>query len=46
MAEVIIKASVIQGDVISVTYNKKKDHLSIKVEKAKEQNIQEPEESL
>jgi ATPases with chaperone activity, ATP-binding subunit len=36
MAEVIIKASVSEGDVISVTYNKKKDHLTIKVEKTKQ----------
>ncbi|MDP4207997.1 MAG: ATP-dependent Clp protease ATP-binding subunit [Bacteroidota bacterium] len=35
MAEVIIKASVIEGDVIAVSYNKKKDHLTIKVEKTK-----------
>ncbi len=46
MAEVIIKASVSNGDVISVSYNKKKDHLTIKVEKIKEKSIQEPEESL
>lgn len=36
MAEVIIKASVSEGDVISVSYNKKKDHLTIKVEKTKQ----------
>jgi ATP-dependent Clp protease ATP-binding subunit ClpC len=35
MAEVIIKASVSEGDMIAVAYNKKKDHLSIKVEKTK-----------
>jgi ATP-dependent Clp protease ATP-binding subunit ClpC len=39
MAEVIIKASVIEGDLISVTYNKKKDHLTIKVEKAKQSQV-------
>jgi ATP-dependent Clp protease ATP-binding subunit ClpC len=36
MAEVIIKASVVEGDMISVSYNKKKDHLTIKVEKTKQ----------
>ena len=36
MAEVIIKASVAEGDLISVSYNKKKDHLTIKVEKTKQ----------
>jgi ATP-dependent Clp protease ATP-binding subunit ClpC len=36
MAEVIIKASLVEGDLISVSYNKKKDHLTIKVEKYKE----------
>ncbi|HEY4787599.1 MAG TPA: ATP-dependent Clp protease ATP-binding subunit [Bacteroidales bacterium] len=36
MAEVIIKASVNEGDMISVSYNKKKDHLTIKVEKTKQ----------
>ncbi len=36
MAEVIIKASVVEGDVLLVTYNKKKDHLTIKVEKVKQ----------
>ena len=36
MAEVIIKASVSEGEMISVSYNKKKDHLTIKVEKAKQ----------
>jgi ATP-dependent Clp protease ATP-binding subunit ClpC len=41
MAEVIIKASVTNGDLISVSYNKKKDHLSIKVEKVKQQIIPE-----
>jgi ATP-dependent Clp protease ATP-binding subunit ClpC len=41
MAEVIIKASVTNGDLISVSYNKKKDHLSIKVEKVKQQSIPE-----
>jgi len=36
MAEVIIKASVVEGDMIAVSYNKKKDHLTIKVEKTKQ----------
>ena len=36
MAEVIIKASVSQGEVIAVSYNKKKDNLIIKVEKTKQ----------
>ena len=36
MAEVIIKSSVGQGEVIAVTYHKKKDILTIKVEKAKQ----------
>jgi ATP-dependent Clp protease ATP-binding subunit ClpC len=36
MAEVIIKSSVNQGEVIAVTYNKKKDNLIIKVEKSKQ----------
>ncbi len=40
MAEVIIKASLHEGDVIMVGYNKKKDNITIKVEKAK-QNIEE-----
>jgi ATP-dependent Clp protease ATP-binding subunit ClpC len=34
MAEVIIKASVSEGEIISVGYNKKKDAIQIKVEKA------------
>jgi ATP-dependent Clp protease ATP-binding subunit ClpC len=38
MAEVIIKSSVAEGDVINVSYNKKKDVLVIKVDKAKKQN--------
>jgi ATP-dependent Clp protease ATP-binding subunit ClpC len=33
MAEVIIKSSLAEGDVISVSYNKKKENLSIKVQK-------------
>jgi hypothetical protein len=33
MAEVIIKSSLTEGDVIAVSYNKKKDSLSIKVQK-------------
>lgn len=36
MAEVIIKASVVEGDMIAVSYNKKKDFLTIKVEKTKQ----------
>jgi ATP-dependent Clp protease ATP-binding subunit ClpC len=36
MAEVIIKANVNEGDVIMVGYNKKKDVLTIKVEKTKQ----------
>jgi len=39
MAEVIIKASVSEGDIILVSYNKKKDHLTIKVEKAKQSQV-------
>ena len=41
MAEVIIKASVSEGDMILVSYNKKKDHLTIKVEKTKQNQSQE-----
>lgn len=33
MAEVIIKSSLTEGDVIAVSYNKKKDNLTIKVQK-------------
>jgi ATP-dependent Clp protease ATP-binding subunit ClpC len=36
MAEVIIKSSISEGDIIMVSYNKKKDQLAIKVEKAKQ----------
>ncbi len=39
MAEVIIKASVSEGDIILVSYNKKKDHLTIKVEKVKQSEV-------
>jgi ATP-dependent Clp protease ATP-binding subunit ClpC len=37
MAEVIIRSSIKEGDIIMVSYNKKKDQLAIKVEKAKKQ---------
>jgi hypothetical protein len=33
MAEVIIKSSLSEGDTITVSYNKKKENLSIKVHK-------------
>ncbi len=36
MAEVIIKASVVEGDTLSVGLNKEKDEIAIKVVKAKE----------
>jgi ATP-dependent Clp protease ATP-binding subunit ClpC len=41
MAEVIIRSSVKEGDVIMVSYNKKKDQLAIKVEKSKKTNTPE-----
>ena len=39
MAEVIIKASLMDDDLIVVGYNKKKDQLTIKVEKVKQVQI-------
>jgi ATP-dependent Clp protease ATP-binding subunit ClpC len=38
MAEVIIKSTLKEGDIIMVSYNKKKDQLVIKVEKGKKEN--------
>jgi ATP-dependent Clp protease ATP-binding subunit ClpC len=35
MAEVIIRSTIKEGDIIMVSYNKKKDQLAIKVEKGK-----------
>jgi ATP-dependent Clp protease ATP-binding subunit ClpC len=42
MAEVIIKSTISEGDVINVGYNKKKDSLTIKVQKG---SVVEPEEN-
>jgi ATP-dependent Clp protease ATP-binding subunit ClpC len=40
MAEVIIKASITQGDIIHVGYNKKKDDVTINIKKHKKQGQQ------